>query len=82
MPTFGRSCAASAALVMCLATSSAMAGSPDQDRPPPASAERKRSAAVGVSNVPDTRGCVKDCLADIDPCDPPEMKRDGRCQEP
>ncbi len=70
------------ALVASLATSSAIAGSPYQDRPNPVAAEQKRLAAIGVLNVPDRRGCVKDCLADINPCDPPELKRDGRCQEP
>ena len=31
-------------------------------------------------NVPDERGCIKQCIEDLTPCDPPLFKHaDGRC---
>ena len=34
----------------------------------------------GVPNIPDEQGCVKLCIRDTSPCDPPQYKRtDGRC---
>lgn len=33
-----------------------------------------------LPNVPDERGCVKWCIRDESPCDPPSFKRaDNRC---
>ena len=34
-----------------------------------------------LDGSPDTLGCMKDCVRDFSPCDPPMFKRtDGRCK--
>ncbi len=33
-------------------------------------------------NVPNRHGCVRQCIQDLSPCDPPSYKQaDGRCSE-
>lgn len=46
----------------------------------PALIPNEQMTLYDVPNVPDARGCVKMCVRDDSPCDPPSYKRaDNRC---